>query len=109
MWTTIEGDVRTKSEIYKVTARQRINEIKCIEGEDVHIHLNKISRLHDELATMGVALTNNELTQIIIVSVPSLYQEVLSSICHTAILNNITVKPTDILQIIRKEATCRKC
>ena len=68
MWDAIEKDISMKSDIFKVEASQQLTELRCAEGEDMCIHLGQLVKGQDELLTMGLKLSKNEFTQIILTS-----------------------------------------
>jgi len=58
MWDSV---VPGKSILFQVNIRRRLQEMRCAEGEDIKSHLTDMSRLHQELAGMGVKIEDNDM------------------------------------------------
>jgi hypothetical protein len=70
-------------------------------------HLNGMTWLHDELVGMGVTISDEDYSTILLTSLPSSYHVVMSSIIHSTSLLKTQVEPNDIMRIVLEEAQQR--
>jgi hypothetical protein len=108
MWTTIKADATDKSDMYKVEARRKLQEMHCSEGSDVRAHLNSMTRARDELAAMGVPLEDAVFVSLILGSMPDSFRMLLSSVTQSARAAGRSISPEDLIRIINEEATYRQ-
>ena len=86
MWVKIKTDTTKKSQLFKIDVKKRLSKLKCAEGDDMNVHLDKFAEIHDELHGMGSKLTNEEYVETIMESLPDSYQVLLVLIVHLATL-----------------------
>jgi hypothetical protein len=107
MWTAIKADATTKSQLHKVDTRRRLMMARCEEDGEMKSHLNGMTWLRDELVGMGVTVSDEDFSTILLTSLPSSYRVVMSSIIHSASLSKTKVELNDILRIVLEEAQQR--
>jgi hypothetical protein len=71
---------------------------------DVHAHLNKLQTMHEDLALMGGSTTNEDLTSIILGSIPPSYDIYITAISATSSLLSHSLSPTNLIDAICDKA-----
>ena len=64
MWTTLTGLFASTNENRKMVLREKLKNIKMVKVEACMTYLTRISKVRDELATVGVVVPSAELVQI---------------------------------------------
>jgi hypothetical protein len=107
MWRLVKADATDKSDMYKVEARRKLQEMRCDDNSDIRAHLNSMSRARDELSGMGASLDDATFVTIILGSMPESYRTLLSSIMQSARAAGRTVPSSDLMAIILEESAYR--
>ena len=68
MWQEIISDAMKKSKVHKVNTHHHLQELQCPEGRDVHMHLNVMMNLCNELAGIGASVNDEDFATMIHVS-----------------------------------------
>ena len=63
MWDALTGLFQISNENRKMVLREKLKSIKMVKGEVVISYLTRISRVRDELVTVGEVVPNAELVQ----------------------------------------------
>ena len=97
MWSDIRHDATTKSQMHKVDTHHHLQDARCDEGGDIQTHLYTLTQTRDELAGMGVDITNQEFLTIILGSLPPSYRMLLSTVTLAASVTNMMIEPNDLI------------
>ena len=65
--------------------RARFQSLKCPEKGDLRAPLDKLQLMHEELAAVGVSLSDDEYTSTIIRSLPAHYANYIATYLHLPI------------------------
>jgi hypothetical protein len=103
MWKTVTKDATSKSQLFKIDAKRRLGDLKCVEGEDVREHLDRLIEVKDELLAMGSVMKDDEFVETILASLPQSFRSLISSIVHSASISGVSVTPTNLVRILREE------
>jgi len=82
---------------------RQLGELKLKEGGDARAHIDKIIASREELASIGRPVSNDDLFNIIYASLPHSYNPGLASLSSTMRLQNKTITPDDLIDIILEE------
>ena len=69
----------------------------CREDDDVHSHFSKLTDLHDKLAALRRAVSDDEYIAVLIGSLPPSYDSPIDSLTSLCDVNNINITPTAII------------
>src|ERR1700722_2412424 len=95
MWDAIKKDATSKSQLQIVDTRRKLLELRCEESGDVKAHLNQMYELRDQLEGMGMSLSSDEFSIIILGSTPASYRTFLASVTAAASAAGKTLDPDD--------------
>ena len=76
MWDAVKGQREKKSRMVTVDMRRKLQSEKCgerRERDDVRTHLVKLQTMHEDLASMGGTISDEDFTSIILGSIPQSY------------------------------------
>ena len=77
---------------------------KCPEHGDMHAHLNKLQTMHEDSASMGVSIADEDFTSIILGSIPPSYDTYIAAITAASTLLNQVLTLTNLIDTIIDEA-----
>ena len=83
--------------------RHQLGELKLKEGGDAHAHIEKIIALCEDLASIGHPVTDEDLFNIVYVSLPRLYNPGLAALSSTMCLQGSTITSDDLMDIMLEE------
>ena len=69
----------------------------CRDDDDVCSHLSKLTDLHDKLAVLGRAVSDDEYVTVLIRSLPPSYDSPIDSLTSSCDINNIDITPTAVI------------
>jgi hypothetical protein len=72
-WTALTLIFEDKGELTKLDTLTKLQNMVCLETEDVHKHLTKMSEMREELAGMGSPMTDPDFAMNIRRSLPPSY------------------------------------
>jgi hypothetical protein len=106
-WTCAKDVWETVTKIYQERSRpivadlnRRLRNKRCREGENVHTHFRQLSDLREQLAELGKPIGDEEYTYLLIISLPSSYDPILTAIDVSAYLNESTVTPDNVINVV---------
>ena len=108
IWTAIKDDATKRDVVYQVEIRRKMLALRCDDGSDMKAHLTKLSELKDELLTIGSKITDEEYTEIIILSVPPSFRTVITTAAESARYAGKTLTPEDVTKTILREISYRE-
>ena len=103
MWTTITKEFETKSDVVQANLRSKFMNLRCADKGNLRTHLDKMSELWEELASVGVAIDNKEYTSVIIKSLPKEYASFVSSLAASAHLIGKALDPDTMKTYLLEE------
>jgi len=77
--------------------------VKCGDSEDVCTHFEKLANTREQLASMGVSLSDTEYTNFLIGSLPTVYDSTISSITTAVKLTKKPINSDDIIILVTDE------
>ena len=81
----------------------QLGELKLKDGGDACVHIERIIALHEELASIGQPVSDEDLFNIIYASLPHSYNPGLTALSSTMRLHNKSVTSDDLMDIILEE------
>ena len=103
MWTTIVTEFESKTVLVQADLRARFQSLKCAKKGDLRAHLDKLRSMREELAAVGVSLSDDEYTSTIIHSLPAHYANYIAHLSASAHLLQKTLKPDDTMRYLTQE------
>ena len=70
MWTTISDEFEKKTSLVQSDLRAKFQSLRCPKRGDLRTHLDKMSELWEELCAVGVTISDEEHSSILIEIVP---------------------------------------
>ena len=87
VWEAMCAKHETKALPVKIDMRCQMYELKCKDESNIHMHLESLMKMQEQLAGMNAALTNDDLVTIILRLLPMLYHSLINvimlSVAHT--------------------------
>jgi gag-polypeptide of LTR copia-type len=74
--------------------------MKCEDNSNVHIHLETLIRMQEQLAEMNPALTNNNLVTIILSSLPKSYHSLINAITMSVVHAKAKLEPDQVVSML---------
>ena len=81
----------------------QLGKLKLKEGGDTHMHIDKIIAAQEELASIRWPVSNDDLFNIIYASLSPSYNSGLASLSSTMCLQQKTITPNDLMDIVLEE------
>ena len=107
MWEAVWLKREKKSRMVTVDLRRKLQVEKFSEHGDMCALLNKLQMLHEDLASMGASITDEDFTSIILRSIPPSYDTYIAAITAKSTLLNQVLTPTNLIDAISNEADRR--
>jgi hypothetical protein len=89
--------------MFVVDLRQRLQDKRCGEGEDIQAHFDTMWMMHEDLAAMGGSISNGDFTVMVLGSLLASYDAYLSAITATVSVMNIALDPEALMVSIIDE------
>src|ERR1700678_1589043 len=106
MWEAVKNQREKKSRMVTVDMRRRLQAEKCAEHRDVGVYYNKLLAMHEDLASMGGSINNEDFTFIVLGSIPQSYDTYIAAITATSTLLDQNLSPTNLIDAICDKADC---
>jgi len=97
VWDTVCVKHEGKALAVKVDIWHWMYEMKCEDDAHVHMHLETLLRMQEQLTRMGVALTDLDLVTVILGSLPKSYQLLINAITMSATHAKIDLEPVKVV------------
>ena len=104
MWDAVTNKHKKKSRMVTVDLHRKLQSEKCDKSGDVHAHLIKLQTIHEDLASMGRSISDEDFTSIILGSIPLSYDTFISAMSATSTLLGSSLSPTNLIDAINDEA-----
>jgi gag-polypeptide of LTR copia-type len=101
-------EFKSRSALAQVDLCVKLQNICCYEKGDIQVHLDKIRQTYINLENIGVMISNNEYTAIIIKSLPPSYADYLFYITGTALALKMKVGSSQLCSQLEQEYIRRK-
>ena len=106
MWLIISREFESKTALMQADLRQRLHSLKCEENGNVRTHLEHLRMMREELASVGVTLSNDEYVPVIIRFVPTYYATFLAHLTASADLLRHKIQPDKLILLLAQEYNC---
>src|SRR5258708_16927229 len=83
--------------------------LKCLEGDNLHTHFLDLTNLHDQLLTMGKSFYDKVFATILLRSLPDSYKMQVSSIVTSVDMTNTTISPSLVIRMLSDEYNNHIC
>ena len=83
--------------------------LKCVEGDNLCTHFLDLTNLHDQLSTMGKSFSDEDFATILLRSLPDSYKMQVSSIITSADMMNTNIAPSLVIHMLSDEYDNRVC
>jgi transposase InsO family protein len=103
IWDALASIFQERSLMVAIDLRQKMQSVKCGDSEDVRTHFEKLANTRERLASMGVSLSDAEYANILIGSLPIVYDPTISSITAAAKLTKKPIDPDDVIVLVTDE------
>ena len=70
MWETLKDLYQNKNDQGKLALKDKIRKIKCEKGDTISTYLNKLTTCKDELGSVGITTTDDDMVILAILSIP---------------------------------------
>jgi len=101
MWDAVTNKCEKKSRMVTVDLRCKL---QSEMNGDVRAHLIKLQTMHEDLASMGRSINNEDFMSIILGSIPLSYDTFISAMSATSMLLGSSLSPTNLIDAIGDEA-----
>ena len=96
-------EFKSKTVLIQANLRACFQSLKCPEKGDLQAHLDKLRSMREELAAVGVSLSNDKYTSTIIHSLLAHYANYIAHLSASAHLLKQTLKPDDTMCYLIQE------
>jgi gag-polypeptide of LTR copia-type len=77
MWDQLKGMYKGRSSALTISTWRKLQNTRCKEDEDVHVHFHQLQESWERLVGMGKPITDNDFASVLIVPLPPTYDELL--------------------------------
>lgn len=102
-YDTLKAQFEQRSLVVSVELRRKLGEMKLKENGDARTHIEKITLIREELASMGKPVSDEDLFNIIFASLPRSYNGILTSVASSIKLHQKTLTSDDLMGLILDE------
>ena len=103
VWDALKKLFEGRTQMIVVDLRRQIQSLKCGEDDNVRTHFDNIANLREQLAAMGKTIPDDEYASILLGSIPSNFEAVISSMSTHVALTNTTLTPETVVRLITDE------
>jgi gag-polypeptide of LTR copia-type len=103
VWDELKKSYKGRTTMVQVDLQAQLTNIKCGEDEDVHVHLERMANMQEELALMGTDMVDHTYTYILLRLLPRSYAPTLNSLVSHADLNGHKVLPANVINLASNE------
>ena len=103
VWDTLVAIFQERLLMVAIDLQQKMQSVKCGDSEDVRTHFEKLANTREQLASMGVSLSDTEYANTLIGSLPTVYDPTISSITAASKLTKKPIDPEDIIALVTDE------
>jgi len=99
----LKGMFKTCSPVIGIELRQQLNELKLKDNGDARMHVNKVIALRKELASLRSPISDLDLFNTFLASLPQAYNNVISSVSAATQLHSKTVSVNTLFDMVIDE------
>ena len=103
MWNTLKKDFEGRTHAFQNKLRDRLAVTKCGDNENVREHVDRIQYMLEELAGMGVMVTDKEYTAMVIKSMPESYRVYFTAISTAVEVSGNSLTPYMVMDFAVSE------
>ena len=103
MWNTLKKDFEGRTHAFQNKLRDRLAVTKCGDNENVREHVDRIQYMLEELAGMGVMVTDKEYTAMVIKSMPESYRVYFTAISTAVEVSGNSLTPYMVMDFAISE------
>ena len=108
MWNMLSVEFEQKTSLIQADLHTKFHSYKCPEKGDIHVHLNQLWQMHQDLENIGIVIDDRDYATIIMQSVPSMYADFCANISAAAQLVWITITVDQLQHQLEQEYDWRK-
>jgi len=98
VWDALCAKHKKKALTVVVDIHHHMYEMKCKEKSQVHMHLETLARMQEQLAGMGVGLPDTDLITVILGSLLRLYRPLINVISMSATHVKVNLMPDKVIE-----------
>ena len=102
-WEMLKADFEKQSRMITIELRKRLHEVHCIETGNIRTHFDNIRTMREELASLGIVLSEQDFSAIVLGSLPKSYDQFISAVTATTSVLKRDLDPEDLMQTIIDE------
>ena len=102
-FTTLHNLFEKRSLVVGAEMHRQLGELKLKDGRDAHAHIERIIALHEELASIGQSVLDEDLFNIIYASLLHSYNPSPAALSSMMCLHNKSVTSNDLMDIVLEE------
>ena len=97
-WKVLKADFKRWSRMITIELWKKLQDTCCIENRNICTHFNNIRTLQEELASLGIILSELDFSAIVLGLLPKSYDQFLSAVTATASVLKQELSPEDLMQ-----------
>ena len=102
-WDALKADFERQSCMITIELQKKLQDTCCIEKRNIHTHFDNIQTLQEELASLGMILSELDSSAIVLGLLPKYYDQFLSAVTATTSVLKQELNPKDLMQTIINE------
>jgi hypothetical protein len=102
-WDTLKADFEKRSWMIIIDLQKRLQDVRCAENGNIRTHFDNIRTMREELASLGMTLSEPDFSAIVLGSLPKSYDQFLSAVTATASVLKQELDLEDLMQTIIDE------
>jgi len=107
-WATLKRIYEEKMHGLAADLIWRFRNTRCRENDSVHTHFEHMANVHEQLATMGKAISDEDYMDILLTSLPHSYDQSCTSISNSTRISRQPLTADDLEAMILAEFMQRK-
>jgi hypothetical protein len=88
VWVILKQVYEGRTRVLATDLMQRFQNMRCSENDNLHTHFKHLGSLKEQLTSMGKVISNKNYADIILTSLPSLYNSNITSISNSTKLGS---------------------
>src|SRR6266851_5898650 len=99
-WDSLKDICEDRSQSLSIDLRQKLQNARCGDDDDVCAHFAKLTNFHEQLAAMGQSVPDQQYADILIMSLPPFYNMCICAITTNADKTGRPINPARIVKFI---------
>src|SRR5260370_9717097 len=109
LWNTLKTLFEGHSHNRIMDLMNKLQFLKCLEGDNLCTHFLDLTNLCAQLSTMGKSFSNEDFATILLRSLPDSYKMQVSSIVTSVDMTNTTISPSLVIRMLSDEYNNHIC